>query len=72
MARSAGERNGGIDELLQELTYWRRLIDPARGAPSKSTGEAPSRIADLERQLENRGVAVHWDGDQYIRNEPPR
>jgi len=72
MARSADERNGAIDEMLRELTYWRRLIDPARGAPSKSTGEAPSRIAELERQLRNRGVAVHWDGEQYVRAEPPR
>jgi hypothetical protein len=72
MARSRDERNDGIDEVLRELTYWRRLTGPEGGAPSKSTGEAPSRISELERQLRSRGVAVHWDGEEYIRDEPPR
>jgi hypothetical protein len=65
------ERNRGIDELLQELTYWRRLTAPEGAAPTKSTGEAPSRIADLKRQLTRRGVAFHWDGEEYVHDESP-
>ena len=71
MAGSRGRHRRPVSEVLAELTYWRRLIEPSDPAVVlKSTGEAPARIADLEADLRSRGIAFHWDGERYALDDP--
>lgn len=45
-----------VSEIVDELTYWKRMNTSGDGAPIKSTGESNARIAELRRRLANCGV----------------